>query len=152
MNIVAHRPALNPSVNSLIPLRFRIVAWLAFVGWAGTIWFFSSLSGSEIQNIDLHFWDKAQHFIAFLVGGVILALALRWTVTWPWKKLAPTAFLLLVIFGALDEYHQTFTPNRTGADVADWIADCLGALAGVGLVVVTYARFQRPHRPASAGA
>jgi len=137
-------------VTPLAPLRFRLAAWLAVALWAGTITYFSSLSGPEIQQLGLTFWDKAQHFSAFAVGGVILALALRWSVTWPWKRLVRFAVVALMIFGALDEFHQVFTPRRSGADPLDWLADCFGALVGVALFVVIYARFFRPDRPASA--
>lgn len=139
-------------MTPLAPLRFRLAAWLAVALWAGTITYFSSLSGPEIQQLGLTFWDKAQHFSAFAVGGVILALALRWSVTWPWKRLVRFAVVALMIFGALDEFHQVFTPRRSGADPLDWLADCFGALVGVALFVVIYARFFRPDRPASAGA
>lgn len=139
-------------MNPPAPFRFRLAAWLAVALWAGTITYFSSLSGPEIQQLGLTFWDKAQHFSAFAVGGAILALALRWSVTWPWKRLVRFAVVALMIFGALDEFHQVFTPRRSGADPLDWLADCFGALVGVALFVVIYARFFRTDRPAPAGA
>lgn len=39
--------------------------------------------------------------------------------------------LLASLYGATDELHQGLVPGRA-ADVRDWLADCLGALAGVG--------------------
>ena len=139
-------------MNPPAPFWFRLAAWLAVSLWAGTITYFSSLTGPEIQQIGLTFWDKAQHFSAFAVGGVTLALALRVSVLWPWKRLAGFAIAALMTFGAIDEIHQLFTPNRSGADPLDWLADCFGALVGVALFVVIYARFFRADRPASAGA
>jgi VanZ family protein len=100
----------------------------------------------------IEFSDKVMHFLAFSAGGVVLTLALRWSVTWPWKSLARFAVLALVVYGAIDEFHQLYTPKRTGADPFDWLADCFGALAGVALCIVIYARFSRPHQPAPAGA
>ena len=38
--------------------------------------------------------------------------------------------LLLSFFGATDEWHQQFTPGRSGKDVGDWTADSIGGLAG----------------------
>jgi VanZ family protein len=149
---VAHRRALNPSVNPPIPLWLRTFAWLAVAAWAGTIYFFSSMSGPEIEKLGVEVWDKAAHFAAFACGGVLLALALRWSVSWPWKKLARFAIVALAIYGAFDEIHQLFTPHRSGADLFDWLADCLGALAGTLLFVVIYGRFIRAHHSAPAGA
>ncbi len=135
---------MNPST----PLQLRIAAWLAVTAWVGTITYLSSLSGPEIAEFGIHLWDKAEHFAAFATGGVLLALALRWSVSWPWKKLALFAILALVVFGALDEYHQTFTPHRSGADPFDWLADSFGALVGVALFLVIYARLSRAPHPA----
>jgi VanZ family protein len=45
-------------------------------------------------------------------------------------------------FGASDEFHQAFVPGRT-ADVADWMADTLGA--AIGALVATFA-LRRPGR------
>ncbi|MCX5731999.1 MAG: VanZ family protein, partial [Deltaproteobacteria bacterium] len=46
----------------------------------------------------------------------------------------------LVGIGATDEFHQSFVPGRN-ADVADWMADTLGAAAGaaIGALVATVA-------------
>ena len=135
-----------------VPFWLRIIAWLAFVAWAGTIFYFSSLTGPEIAQFGIQLWDKAEHFVAFATGGVLLTLAMRWSVTWSWKSLACFAILALVVYGALDEIHQLYTSNRSGADPFDWLADSFGALAGVALCIVIYARFSRAHHPTPAGA
>ena len=134
-----------------IPLSLRIAAWLAVAAWACTITYFSTLTGPEIAEFGITLWDKAEHFAAFTAGGVALSMALRWTFDWPWKKLARFAILALVVFGAIDEIHQLSTPNRSGADPFDWLADAFGALTGVSLFVGLYARYMRAHRPAPAG-
>jgi len=36
------------------------------------------------------------------------------------------------LYGASDEYHQAFVPNRNPA-VSDWVADSLGALVGASI-------------------
>lgn len=120
--------------------------------WAGTIFYFSSLTGPEIAQIGIEVWDKAEHFLAFAAGGVVLTLALRWSVAWPWNSVARFAILALVVYGAFDEIHQLYTPKRSGADPFDWMADCFGALAGVAFCIVIYARFFRAYQPAPAGA
>lgn len=45
-------------------------------------------------------------------------------------RAAAAIAIATAVFGAFDEWHQTFIPGRTPA-VADWIADVLGVGAGV---------------------
>lgn len=110
------------------------LAWLAVALWAGAIFYLSSLTGREIERIaPFDFWDKAMHFSAYAVGGVLLGAALRWSFpAWSWKKIIVTGALSLSLYGVSDEIHQMFTPFRS-ADVSDWIADTLGGFCGVKL-------------------
>lgn len=127
----------------------RVASWLAVLIWAATIAWLSSRTPQELDEL-AHFevWDKAAHFIAFLAGGVLMAMALRYSTAWSWKRIALLSAVTISLFGATDEYHQTFTPNRSGADVSDWIADALGACTGAALMTFPYARSTRPHQPA----
>jgi VanZ family protein len=129
-------------------LLLRAAAWLAVLIWAGTIHWFSSRTGPEIEEMNVfELSDKAAHFLAFFAGAPALVCALRWTFDGPWKKIIMIATLALALYGAVDEYHQTFTPNRTGADVFDWLGDALGGIAGVFATRLVYARFTRPADP-----
>lgn len=47
----------------------------------------------------------------------------------PWVA----ALLVTVLAGALDEWHQSWIPGRDAA-VADWMADCAGAVVSLTLV------------------
>lgn len=70
--------------------------------------------------------DKLAHFAAYAVLGALLAYGQarsRLAVLW--------AVALGVLVGALDELYQSTVPGRS-AEVADWIADTLGVLFGVG--------------------
>ncbi len=110
------------------------------------------MSGPQIEQINVfQLWDKAAHCLAFAVGAVVLAIALRISTEWPWKKVALVAVLAISLFGATDEWHQLYTPKRSGADPADWLADTIGAVIGVSATWVFYARFQRKNLPAPAG-
>ncbi len=127
-----------------IPKWLKILAWLAVAVWAGTIFWLSSRTGSQIEELNIfEIGDKVAHFAAFLVGGALVSVALRWSTDWPWPRIFWTAALAVALFGATDEYHQTFTVNRSGADVFDWLADALGGVAGAFLTPLTYARFAR---------
>lgn len=127
---------------------YQLIAWLAVVVWAGTIHWFSSRTGPEIEELNVfELSDKLMHFAAFFAGAPALVCALRWTFTWPWRTIISVAVLALALYGAVDEYHQTFTPNRTGADVFDWLGDALGGLAGVVATRFAYARLARSESP-----
>ena len=119
--------------------------------WAGTIHWFSSRTGPEIEEMNIfELSDKVAHFCAFFAGAPALVCALRWSFAWPWKRIVFAAALSLALYGAADEYHQTFTPNRTGADVFDWLGDALGGLAGVFVTRFIYARLDRSKDPRQA--
>jgi VanZ family protein len=125
-----------------------IVGWLAVLAWAATIYWFSSRTGPEIEEINIfELSDKVAHFIAFFGGGPAIVCALRWSTKWSWSRIMWVAACILMLYGAADEYHQTFTANRSGADVWDGLADALGGLAGTIVASSLYARFERPRSP-----
>jgi VanZ family protein len=129
--------------------RFRLGAWIAVFAWVLTIFLLSSLSGSQVEHLNVfRLWDKAAHFIAFAAGGFVLCLALRVSTRWTTKKAALVSIAIISLFGATDEWHQLYTPHRSGADRADWLADTLGAAAGAFLISSFYARYQRKDCPA----
>ncbi|MFN7966431.1 MAG: VanZ family protein [Acidobacteriota bacterium] len=71
--------------------------------------------------------DKLLHFAAYfaLTGTWGWALA-------PWFAAGPRALIsatLAALYGASDEWHQTFIPERDGS-IFDWYADVCGALLG----------------------
>ena len=82
--------------------------------------------------------DKLYHFIEYAILGGLLA--------WAFAKAKPSvvpskliwlvATVLFILYGASDEWHQTFVPGRF-ATLADWVADVFGSIAGV-LVVYLY--------------
>ena len=88
--------------------------------------------------------DKLYHFIEYAILGGLLA--------WAFVKAKPSvvpsgliwslAALISILYGASDEWHQTFVPGRF-ATLADWVADVLGSIAGV-LVVYLYYRSDQP--------
>ena len=47
-----------------------------------------------------------------------------------WKAIIGGVIIAIALTGCLDEYHQSFTPGRSGNDPYDWLADVLGATAG----------------------
>jgi VanZ family protein len=97
------------------------------------IFFASSVPGDELPG---HFWDKLVHLLVYAGLSVLLLIPLaeahlsRVTLT-----TAATAVLLSTLYGAFDEVHQAFTPDRT-PDVRDLLADALGAALGVAALLL----------------
>jgi VanZ family protein len=79
--------------------------------------------------------DKLLHAAEYAVLGGLLVPALRVAGLRPRVALL-AAVVVASAFGATDELHQSFVPGRN-ADVADWVADTLGA--AVGALVATAA-------------
>lgn len=105
-------------------------------GWRGWLWpvVIASLivfaSGrSEVAAPSVTGIDKVSHFFVF---GLLATLVVR-------NGFAPrrawVAVLLVSAFGLTDEWHQSFTPGRM-VEVADWVADTLGAAVAVTAYVV----------------
>ncbi len=118
-------------VEFLITPRLWLVG---FVTWAVALFILSSLSkvlpenGPEIPNL-----DKIVHFGYFMGGAFSFT---TWMILRKGAEARPLLrifipILLFGIIGALDEYHQTFTPGRSGNDPYDWLADILGSITGI---------------------
>lgn len=115
----------------LPPLLRHPLPWtLASLLWAAVLWALSSGPVTAPPGPELPHFDKVLHFGYFFGGGGLVAAALffRWA---PRRVvLVATATCLCAAVGALDEWHQSWVPERTGNDPYDWTADILGALAG----------------------
>lgn len=98
--------------------------------WAGLLYWLSSQSSlpspAKFEGI-----DKFEHTLYFAAGGLCFLLGLRLAGC---ARGRTTAILMTVLFcsvvGGLDEWHQTFTPGRSGGDVWDWAADTIGGFIG----------------------
>lgn len=75
-----------------------------------------------------HIWDKLLHTTEYAGLGLLFARAFlgeRFRVL----PAIVLAVLLTSAYGASDEFHQSFVPQRD-SDVHDWIADTIGASIG----------------------
>lgn len=95
--------------------------------WAALIFLASSRSASPIPYIPIPHADKGIHFIEFAVLCYLICWA-REPSGRDIKKSLLLAILLTSAYGASDEYHQSYTPERL-PEIGDWIADTLGAVA-----------------------
>lgn len=73
-------------------------------------------------------WDKLAHLLwyATLAGLLLLGLGLGHR-AWPW------VLVVGLLRAGWDEWHQFDLPGRS-PDIADWLADALGVMAGLGIV------------------
>jgi VanZ family protein len=132
------------SVGNVPRRLLASLLWFALLGWCAGILWLSSLTPGELPSAAFLTWDKLNHFIAFTLGGWLAASALRFSrPTAPLGALLLLPIVLIAAFGALDELLQLYTPGRTGADLYDWIADSLGAVAGAIFSLFTHARLDR---------
>lgn len=107
--------------------------WLPPLVWAAVILILTSIPGSLIPASPFRNFDKIVHLTIY---GVLGWLTVR---AWAQGSRA-TASVLVVLalvscFGAIDEWHQQFIPQRS-MDLLDWAADTTGAAIGVVLALV----------------
>jgi VanZ family protein len=96
-----------------------------------------------------HLVRKCGHFFGY--GFIGVAWLRAWWMTLPRSHFLPDAALALLgtsLVASLDEWHQSYLPNRTGS-VWDVLLDCSGAIA-LQLVVYIYLRMRQPRRLAMA--
>jgi len=91
----------------------------------------STLPGNDpfLNSVDIS--DKIKHFVAYFVLGITFCLWIS-NKKWLAKPFACSSLIVLLctLFGASDEYHQTFVPGRSG-DLYDLAVDCGGGVAAV---------------------
>ena len=103
----------------------RVLAWFAY---AAGIFYLSS------RNWHTSAWlpegaDKIVHFFLYAFFAICTAWALRLTRLRHHKKLIFFAVIIVALYGASDEFHQSFVSGRSSS-FYDWLADLIGA--GIG--------------------
>jgi VanZ family protein len=111
---------------------FRLLALL----WVGLLYY---LSAQPSLDVPLLFpgQDKVLHLLVYAVLGFLILGGMRPAEAGYRRGNRLAAFLLVVLYGILDEYHQSFVPGRI-ADPLDVLADAVGGLIGVGLMALIY--------------
>jgi VanZ family protein len=122
----------------------RVWLWGPVAALMATIFWLSSRS--DLPAGPSMLTDKQQHAIAYALLGALWFRALaqgRWIGLTVRRGLV--AFAATVAYGASDEWHQSFVPNRF-ADAADLLADAGGAACAVlGLLVCGIIAARRRH-------
>ncbi|HEY4602062.1 MAG TPA: VanZ family protein [Cerasibacillus sp.] len=86
---------------------------------------------------------KGTHVTVFFILMLLFYYAMVMTTRWLFSARLWVSFLLSVAYAGIDEYHQSFTPNRT-AYIGDVIIDSIGAiLAGALIWFIYYVKSQK---------
>ena len=143
---------------SQLPLHKRLLYLVLPLGWMACLFFFSTdvLSSNQTGSVIEPILHKVVHTInptasekVVWVGHLLLrklghlaeyaCLAVLWVVAlrkisgWSHRRVLMMALIFSVGYAGLDEWHQTFTLERSGT-VQDVIIDGSGALIGLGIL------------------
>lgn len=94
------------------------------IGYCGVIYWLSSKSSLSTPALFMH-QDKVHHMGAYFLMG-ILAWQFFKDFNRQQKTIITVSLLFCSLYGASDEWHQSFVSGRD-ASVFDWAADTLGA-------------------------
>lgn len=106
--------------------RGRVGQAVTLLAYMAIIFALSHQSRPPVPEVLLRLSDKVLHAAEYLPLGLLLLGALG-------RKSAAAAFLAwgaATLFGATDEFHQSFVPGRD-ASVWDLAADAAGAALGI---------------------
>ncbi len=107
----------------------ELVRAVAVVAWMGLIFYLSAQT--RLPRLTPPGWPDVQsvagHFAVYAVLALLLRKALAGAGV---RRAALWAFVLAVLYGASDEFHQSFVPHRY-PDVFDLLTDAAGAAAAL---------------------
>ena len=129
-----------------MPLKLKrfVIYWLPLILYCLFI-YIQSANPSPEQIPSIPFVDKVLHFAAYGIMGILFYRAYQ---TLRIKNNIQMLMLLSMVsaslYGISDEIHQSFVPFRE-AEVADAIADIIGAVSGVLLYqLLVVSRIEKP--------
>jgi VanZ family protein len=134
--------------------------WAPPIIWMSAIFFFSTdiFSGDNTESLlwkvmeatypslsrelfdSIHFFlRKAGHFSVYAILALLLYRGFRSGAVTRWRwRWALSSLMVVIIYAAFDEYHQTFTRHRTASIYDSMIDASGGATALVVLWIFTY--------------
>ena len=114
------------------------------VVWAIVIFLTSSIPASKFPNMFIFQYDKLIHISIFLVLGLLVYRALEFRKSdksFDFER-ALVVIFCVVVYGASDEWHQSFVPGRI-PDIWDATADTVGGILAVIIIYFVSARRMR---------
>jgi VanZ family protein len=123
-------------------VSFRVLVFVLAVYWLAL---FTSTHVPGRFLGEIHIWDKLAHLFSYAGLAFLLALVGLFRRRPSWAAYG-TVFAIVVLYGAADELAQIPVPGRS-ADLADWLADAMGATLGLashGLSLAVVGAFRAP--------
>lgn len=113
--------------------RNGLIAWGMVIAYMAVIFTLSAQSKLPSPPGILG-WDKLQHYLAYMVMGLLIFRAANLRPVLPvspyWQ-----ALIIGALYGASDEFHQSFVPGRD-MSAFDWLADVTGIAVALVLVYI----------------
>jgi VanZ family protein len=106
-------------------------------------WIDPNISEATVASIQL-LVRKCAHLAGYAILAALLFRAFRKGRNL-FARAAAFAFVAAALYAALDEFHQSFIPSRTGTP-RDVMIDCIGAAIGLALCLV-FRRTRSPSAP-----
>jgi VanZ family protein len=103
-----------------------------------------SAQPNPLPELTTRVWDKLLHLAEYGGLAVLFVRALAREGA-GWRDALLAAIVMTSLYGATDEFHQAFVPNRNST-VTDWVADSIGAIAGASISAAVYANVLRVRR------
>ena len=127
----------------------RALTLVAPLLWMALIFAGSSIPGKRLPST--HVWDKLAHATEYAILGALAYRALR-AAGLSRERAVTVAVAGCALYGASDEWHQSFVPHRS-VEAADALADTVGGAIGAALALLWERRSRRltPSRAAPAG-
>lgn len=97
--------------------------------WAILLFVASSIPGDDIPDFGFFTHDKLLHFLMYVVFAATVYRGVKVQRRFSLLAMRPYLFtcILVALYGASDEIHQYFVPNRTSS-FYDWLADSAGGV------------------------
>jgi VanZ family protein len=109
------------------------MVWLRWISWTLTAAYWAlictltHLPPAQVNRLP-HFWDKAEHGLAYFLLAALLGASFMFT--FPERRWIPIWVLILGLgYGALDEILQPLTGRD--CELLDWVADACGVWSAV---------------------
>ena len=121
------------------------------------IWSFSAQNGESSDSLSIPLAEKLgltngavrkiAHFLIYAMLGASLTNFFRSIEgkKFPKLKAILLSILIAIAYSCIDEYHQSFIPDRNGNPI-DVLIDSLGAIAGISAYIATHSLIRTKHK------
>ena len=113
-------------MKPFVKILYRVAIVTLVVYWVG-LFVATHVPGEVVDHV--HTNDTLLHTVAYLGLTCLLTFVVLGRCIRPWYVYA-TLFLIVAVYGAIDEMTQTLSPGRQ-ADLGDWFCDLAGAALGL---------------------